>query len=137
MKVLALKPRFAPRLGAGPQLVIALLVIGLFGAFAIEPTRQLLEQRRRISGMEQELSEIERSNSKLEARIERLQDPDYLEQRARLQVGLVRPGETTFIVMPPSRRAANRSTKKARAPEPAPPPEPGFIDGFFTFLGLS
>ena len=126
-----------PRFGLGPQLVALLLVLGLFGAMAIEPTRQLLEQRRRIAGMAQDLSEIERSNRNLEARIRRLKDPDFLEQRAREQIGLIRPGETTYVVMPPSRTSDTKKHrgKPVRRREPTPP-EPGLIEGFLSFMGL-
>src|SRR5687767_14778152 len=104
MRAIAMRP-FRPRWGVGPQIVVVLLVIGLFGALLIEPTRQLLEQRERIAGMASDLEKIDRSNERLEDRIARLNDPDFLEQRARTQVGLVRPGETTYIVMPPGRGA--------------------------------
>ena len=136
MKAFAVRlfPRF-PRLGAGAQVVAVLLVIGLFGALAIEPTRQLIDQRERISGMSSDLNRLERSNSRLEARIDRLKDPDYLEQRAREQVGLIRPGETTYVVMPPRRSAAAEADKARREP-PAPVRSVSFIEGFLAFVGL-
>ena len=124
-----------PSLGIGPQIVVLLLVLGLLGAMAIQPTRQLIEQRERIAGMSEDLEEIERSNRRLDARIERLNDPDFLEQRAR-DLGLVRPGETAYVVMPPSklpRTAESRSKKKLSA---APAQEPSFIGGFLSFLGI-
>ncbi len=124
-----------PRLGVGPQIVAVLLVLGLFGAMAIEPTRQLMAQRERISGMAQELGKVERSNRRLEARIRRLRDPDFLEQRAREQVGLVRPGEVTYVVMPPTRGHAG-PRRRARAEEPPPRAEPGFFEGLVDFIGL-
>ena len=135
MRSMALKmlPRF-PRLGAGAQVVAVLLVLGLFGALAVEPTRQLIEQRERISGMSSDLNRLERSNGRLEARIKRLNDPDYLEQRAREQVGLIRPGETTYVVMPP-RRAASEAGPKVRE-GPAPVRSVSFIEGFLAFMGL-
>ncbi len=123
-----------PRLGIGPQVVVALLVIGLLSAMAIEPTRQLLEQRARISGMAGDLDELERSNSRLGARIDRLQDPDFLEQRAR-EIGLVRPDETAIVVMPPSDRMAKKEPK--RRPDKSSTPRPlNFIEGFLNFVGL-
>lgn len=125
-----------PSLGMGPQIVALLLVLGLLGAMAIEPTRQLVEQRERIDGLSQELEEIQTSNAALDARIGRLQDPDFLEQRAR-DMGLVRPGETAYVVMPPSRSTtkAKRQKAAAKAPRPAPA-EPGFIEGFLAFMGI-
>lgn len=116
-------------------MVVFLLIMGLFGALAIEPTRQLLEQRRRIDSMATDFDQVRRSNERLEARIERLKDPDFLEQRARTQIGLVRPGETTFIVMPPSGGGpGNRAKKHSKGS--SPPQAPGFIEGFIDFLGL-
>ncbi|MFP5351031.1 MAG: FtsB family cell division protein [Actinomycetota bacterium] len=124
-----------PDLGMGPQIVALLLVLGLLGAMAIEPTRQLVEQRERIEGLSQDLEEIQSSNAELETRIGRLQDPDFLEQRAR-DMGLVRPGETAYVVMPPSRSKA-KAKRKAAAKAPAPAPaEPGFIEGFLAFMGI-
>ncbi len=123
-----------PSLGMGPQIVALLLVLGLLGAMAIEPTRQLIEQRERIHGMSNDLEQIQRSNRRLEGRIGRLKDPDFLEQRAR-GIGLVRPGETAYVVMPPSRSSSRPDKEKKVAPEPATP-APGFVDGFLSFLGL-
>ena len=137
MKALTLRPRLRlPHLGIGPQVVVVLLVLALLGAMAIEPTRQLLEQRERISGMAADVAEIERSNSHLSKKIERLQDPDFLEQRAREQIGLVRPGEVAIVVMPPSKKAHDREPKRNRAQKEKPPLPSGFIEGFLNFVGL-
>jgi cell division protein FtsB len=112
------------------------LVLGLVGAMAIQPTRQLLEQRARIEGMAGDLGRIQSLNERLEARIARLQDPDYIEQEARDKVGLVMPGETTYVVMPPSRRQHGpENTRASTAAREAP--EPGVIDGFLEFVGLN
>ena len=138
MKTLSLSGFRVPRLGIGPQVVITILVLGLLGAMAIEPTRQLLEQRERISTMATDLANIERSNKRLEARIERLNDPDFLEQRAREQIGLVRPGETAIVVMPPSKRMAAKKDPSKRVKRVAPP-RPGpetFFEGFLNFVGF-
>jgi cell division protein FtsB len=136
-KFLALSNRLREaRLGWLPQVVIFVLLLGLIGAMAIEPTRQLLEQRKRISGMATDLESIQDSNQKLEARIQRLQDPDYLEQQAREQIGLVRPGETAIVVMPPSRKTQLAKQRRIQASKPPPPPapEPGFIQGLLEFI---
>jgi cell division protein FtsB len=128
-----------PKLGLGPQVVIVCLVIGLIGAMAIQPTRALLEQRRRIEGMSGDLRRMETLNAKLEDRIERLQDPDFIEQEAREKVGLVRQGETTYLVVPPTRKQQRKKARQESAPkstEKPAPPEPGLIEGFLDFVGL-
>ena len=123
------------RLGFGPQAVILLLILCLAGAMAIQPTRQLLEQRARIAGMSQDLRELRSSNKHLDKRIERLNDPDYLEQQAREQIGLVRPGEVTYRVMPPARGArANDARKKDTAP--VKEPSAGWLTRLVDFIGL-
>jgi hypothetical protein len=98
-----------------------------------------MQQNDRIARMKAELNAIESTNERLERRIGRLDDPDFLEQKAREQIGLVRPDETTYLVVPPSRDRARPKKEKEPAPPPAPPPapEPGFIDGLLEFVGLS
>jgi cell division protein FtsB len=100
---------------------------------AVEPTRQLLEQRARMAGLTAQLDELHATNRALARRIERLRDPAYIERRARAEIGLVRPGERAFVVMPPRRSRPPRQ-QRARAPEP--PPEPGLLEGFVAFLGF-
>ena len=119
-----------------PQLVTVALVLGLVGAMAIQPTRQLLAQRDRIGAMSGGLNALERDNRRLEERLERLNDPDFLEQEAR-RVGLVRPGETTYVVVPPSRKELRGDNKPGARPEvAAEPDDPGFLQNFLHFIGL-
>ena len=125
------RPGFA--VGIGPQIIVVALLVGLAGAMAIQPTRQLLAQRSRIEQMTDELRRIERSNKRLEAYVVRLNDPDYLEQQARAQLGLVRPGETSYVVMPPQRRNKNRKHRPGGREKTAPPT---FIERVFDFIGV-
>jgi cell division protein FtsB len=126
------RPRFS--FGLGPQIVAVLLVLGLAGAMAIQPTRQLLEQRDRIAQMTDQLEETRAANRRLAAYLARLKSPDYIEQEARAQLGLVRPGERTFVVMPPRRKAGgDRRARDRRAPSPE---EAGFLDRFLRFVGV-
>lgn len=123
------------RLGFGPQAVILLLILCLAGAMAIQPTRQLLEQRERIAGMSHDLRQLRSSNKHLDKRIERLNDPDYLEQQAREQIGLVRPGEVTYRVMPPARGAREAAGRK-KAVAPAEQAPLSWLDRLVRFIGF-
>ena len=121
----------------GPRGIAAILLVALVGAMAIEPTRQLLQQRDRISGMAAELRSVHESNRELEQRIARLNNPYYIEQRARQSTGLVRPGETAVAVMPPSRQAkADADARAARKKAAVPPPPPSFWESLAAFVGL-
>ncbi len=132
----AARSRFGfPKLGVGPQVIVLLLVLGLVGAMAIEPTRQLLDQRRRIEQATHDVAAMERSNARLQNRIRRLNDPDYIDQLARAQSGLVKPGEIPYVVMPPSRNAPDGRRSSKEAPPPAPPP-PSFMQSVLRFIGI-
>ena len=120
-------------LGIGPQVVVVLLLVGLAAAMAVQPTRQLLAQRNRIEQMSNELHRFERTNRRLETYITRLNDPDYLEQEARAQLGLVRPGETTYIVMPPQ---AQKRHKRSRGAHRVSREQAGFLERVLEFIGL-
>ena len=122
-----------PKLGIAPHVIAVLLVFGLLCAMAIEPTRQLLEQRDRISGMAAELEAVQEGNERLEAQLARLMNDDYIEQRARAQIGLVRPGETTYVVMPPGK---GDERPRKRVVKVQPPPPPSFVESVLHFIGL-
>lgn len=124
----------ATRIGLGPQLIVVLLVLGLAIAMALEPTRQLLEQRSRISEMSADLHRTEKSNEQLANRIMKLNDPVFLEQKAREQSGLVKPGEISVVVLPPVEKAAE---DKDQPPASIAEPETGFVDSMKSFLGLN
>lgn len=126
------------RWGRAPQIVAVILVLGLLGAMAIKPTRDLLQQRSRVSGVAHELALLQQSNGRLEHRIAKLKDPDYIDQLARRQIGLVRPGEVPYVVMPPSRAAAKRAHHAARRSRPPDvrTDQPSFVQKVLHFIGI-
>jgi cell division protein FtsB len=126
------------RVGIIPQAVVVVLVLGLVGTLVVKPARQLLAQRARIQGAVHDLKEVRASNTELRQRIARLNNPDYIEQRAREGMGLIKPGETSYVVMPPARPAPDRRKgshlrhdprRKGQTPD-------GGAAGFLEFLGL-
>ncbi|MEA2478067.1 MAG: Septum formation initiator [Actinomycetota bacterium] len=125
------------RWGRAPQIVAGVLILGLLGAMAIKPTKDLLQQKSRVAGVAQELAVLQKSNGRLEHRIAKLKDPDYIDQLARRQIGLVKPGEVPYVVMPPSRRVQKRAHHKA-ASRPARPPveSPSFVQKVLHFIGI-
>jgi cell division protein FtsB len=67
---------------------------------AVAPLRALIDQRNHLAQLERQAEDLERRNARLEERIARFNDPAYLEQRARECLGMVRPGETAFVMVP-------------------------------------
>jgi cell division protein FtsB len=122
------------RLGVGPQVVAVVLMLGLAGAMAIEPTRRLIEQRDRIALMSQDLVALDDANLALEKRITRLNDRDFLEQKAR-EMGLVRRGEKLYVVLPPSRKVLHRRALKAERKRNRPEP-PTWLEQALHFIGV-
>jgi len=57
----------------------------------------LIGHRSDIKQLEQEISELEKENSSLQAEIDRLQnDPEYLEEVARKEYGLLKKNERVY-----------------------------------------
>jgi cell division protein FtsB len=72
----------------------------LLGLALVYPARLYVEQQGRISDLQRQTQEFSDQNQRLTMQIERLNDPVYLERLARECLGMVRPGETAFVVVP-------------------------------------
>ena len=83
---------------------LALTISGVF------PFRQLIEQRRTVEESRQQLTALEQENERLEDDIAALYTDEEIERVARDQYGLVRPGETGYVVVsPPGAEAADEA----------------------------
>jgi cell division protein FtsB len=81
---------------------------------AVPPARQLYRQHTQVQAAERQLEALQRGNDELEEHLARLEDPDYLEKLARRELGLVRPGEIGYVVVP-----EEPETERSEAP-PSP-----------------
>jgi cell division protein FtsB len=77
-----------------------LAVVAVILVWAIQPIRLWLDQRDDLSIKQQELTDIESSNTALEERAEALQTPEQIEIIARQNFGLIREGEEAYAVLP-------------------------------------
>ncbi len=92
--------RLRPRALALAVLVGALLVASIY------PIRTYLNQRHQITTLERQAQVLQRANGGLERSIESLHDPAELERLARECLGMVKPGEIAFVVVPKGGHAA-------------------------------
>jgi cell division protein FtsB len=76
------------------------VAVGAIGFLSIAPARLYLEQRAELAGLARQADALEASNARLIGRTERLRDPVFLERLARQCLGMVRPGEVAFVVVP-------------------------------------
>ena len=79
--------------------VLAVLTIGvvMLGAF---PTRTLLDQRSTAAGAEARLEELEAANAAARQEADALRTDAVIEQIARREYGLAKPGEQLYHVLP-------------------------------------
>jgi cell division protein FtsB len=80
-------------------IMIGLALVGFLFAF-VYPTRTYLHQRGQIQSAEERLDLIQRETEELQRDTERLKGDAEVERIAREQYGLVRPGETPYVIVP-------------------------------------
>lgn len=73
----------------------------LIGAATVYPVRLWVEQREQLSDLARQTDALRVENELLSGQISKLRDPAYLEQLARACLGMVRRGETAFVIIPP------------------------------------
>ncbi len=89
--------------------VLALLVCAMALSVAV-PLRTYMSQLDELAAQRQHRAAMAQQVDELEHRHSQLSDPTYIEAEARARLGMVRPGETPYIVEVPD------------APTGAPPP---------------
>ncbi|GMQ85406.1 MAG: hypothetical protein BMS9Abin07_0972 [Acidimicrobiia bacterium] len=82
------------------------LAVVLLGALALTvsgvfPFRQLVDQRRAVEESRQQLAALEAENRKIAEDVSALSTDAEIERVARDQYGLVRPGETGYVIVSP------------------------------------
>lgn len=84
------------------RVTILLVLLGLaVYLLAVFPTRSYLLQRAQVRHTESQLNTVVSSNQSLQRKIDSMNSPSQIENVARSQYGLVKPGEKAYIVLPP------------------------------------
>lgn len=79
--------------------VVVLLLVGLAIVLAgVFPFRQLIAQERLVENTQAKLDALVLENESLQDEIDAVASPAELERIAREQYGMVRPGETSYVV---------------------------------------
>ncbi len=79
---------------------VLLAVVMLLAIALVYPARLYWQQRHQIGDLEKQTHALMVDNQKLTSQIQQLNKPDYLERLARECLGMVKPGETAFVVVP-------------------------------------
>jgi cell division protein FtsB len=100
--------------------LLGLAFVGLLFVF-VYPTRTYLQQRSQISAARHHLAQLHRDTARLESLSRQLQTPAAVERIARQQYGLVKPGETPYVIVPTAPPATTPTTTAATPPTTARP----------------
>ena len=79
--------------------ILAVVVLGLLLA-AVFPLRTYLSERSQIGRLTRQAQVLEARNLRIQERIRQLHDPKYLQRLARECLGMVKPGEVAFVMVP-------------------------------------
>ncbi|MCA1840718.1 MAG: septum formation initiator family protein [Actinomycetota bacterium] len=90
------------------------VVFGISSMLAIGPARQAYQQHKKIQAEQTRLVALEKQNALLQERLDRLKDPEYIEKLSREELGLVRPGEISYVVVPPPPATGTVSAPKPK-----------------------
>ena len=78
------------------SLIAALVVLILLGMQLLRIRDQLIAARAERDVLAEQVAKQEQKNRTLEAALERAEDPEYLQELARDQLGMVSPGQKDF-----------------------------------------
>lgn len=87
--------------GDRPYVLILALLAVLAVVMALGPLQVFTAAADRVDELREQREELQGEVEELEERRERLEDPEEVERIARSELGLVRPGEIPFVVVPP------------------------------------
>ncbi len=82
--------------GRAVALLILACAVMMLG---VAPIRGYLGERGQLSDLRDQATQLEAANAKLQTHIDQLSDPTYLERLARECLGMVKPGETAFVIV--------------------------------------
>jgi len=80
-------------------LLLGLAFVAVLFAF-VYPTQTYLHQRKELNAAERRLQVLQQNTKALQHDSDRLETDAEVERRAREDYGLVRPGETPYVLVP-------------------------------------
>lgn len=77
-------------------IVISIIVVSLiYGIFIVKNMSKLLSEN---SELKKQNTELTKQKKSLENELKNVNKPEYIEEQAKLQLKLIKPGETLFIL---------------------------------------
>jgi len=77
------------------------VILLLLAMMALGPARQLYDEQQRIRSDEHQLAAGDAETAQLVGRLQAMKDPNHVELLARQELGYVRPGEVSYVIVHP------------------------------------
>lgn len=111
------KPRAASRRAHRPLVPIAVLGAVVLLVWSMYPALKVqYETSRRLAGLQQQYQDLSAKNQTLRAQVADLKTPEGVEKAARENLGLVRPGENLYVVIPAAAASGNPPAAASSSP---------------------
>jgi len=94
--------RAAPRGGVKvtARAAVLLVIVMLLAIALYYPVHLYAQQRGQIATLQHQTDMLTKQNESLTKEVSKLRDPLYLQELARECLGMVKPGESLFVVVP-------------------------------------
>lgn len=92
------------------RVLLMVLAAGSLVLLFVLPGRTWLSQRAAMNGAQRRLELLQKENSELTRQAGQLQNPAYVEQIARSEYGLVKPGEQSYGILPAAATTTTTTT---------------------------
>ncbi len=106
-----------PARRGGYTLPVILLVVLVVGVTNVVPFRDILAQNREIENSTAELEALQAENERLTRETDALRSPGEVERLARENFGMVRPGDTSYVIVEPVTRPVEAEVAPVVEPE--------------------
>lgn len=106
--------------------IIAIIGMIMYGLY-LDPTKTWMKQNSEMGVLDKRIGEVEKRNQALTKEQNELMSDEYIEQKAREELGLVKPGEEAYVVVDPAK-------KQEAVPNSQEPKKPSFIDKIKKFV---
>lgn len=79
-------------------MLVLFLIVALFGTFTVRSVQRMVALTRERAMVQAQLEELEKRRSELENELLMVNSDEYVEQQARSQLHMIKPGEVLYIV---------------------------------------
>ena len=100
-------------------MLVLFLMVALAGLFTVRSVQRMVALTQERARVQAQLDELEKRRSELENELLMVKSDEYVEQQARSQLHMIKPGEVLYIV-PSSTEYTTSEPEEEIAPEEAP-----------------